>query len=508
MTHAHVDGSPSFTGPKVMSWTVEDGIDLMCPTATITLSGLYDQNQVASYQDTYLQCRDHTGTLQTVFVGFLPQYGWSRDAAKQRTTVKAEAYSKYLSSQSIPDEYLSTAQWDDSGEVLSFREPGSVVTALCGGSMWDSTTGVNPMYVLSASEWNSTYTPKGWGWDKTSTTKINACMEMADYMDYIFDTMFSGTEERAVFCPLADIDTYLGAAVQNFTGTDDPQYVVSINADNKGNEKYNKVTVKAPRNYRILSFGTGTVELVAGYTLLDGTTGATATIDTVTVDTGTWGAGTAAGTIIISYDRTGPFKTGSTIIDSRGAGYGAAVATSDSEPTEQYDVYTYSCESAAVTAGSERAREWREDLDQEWDSTHLIEEYANDLLTLYAMDATSYTIVFNHRADLRLWQKINLSGYTKITDADYRIIHIIYSYQQGENLKITCTVQNNEFLTTQRRMKRQQRYSDVDQVKNMIEKHFAENIDLEDSTIEKVQDEYLVVRRADGQYVRAFAPQA
>ena len=498
---ALVAGAAEYAGPYIVSWTVEKGIENPYGTATIVLDGVEAVTSCASYKDTELICKDHEGTDQSVFFGFVPDSGVQSDYDQDTTTVTAYDYGWYLANQRVPTEHLSSVTWDGTNEKITYYEPSVMVTYLLGGSLWQWTTGIYPLYIIPVPDWTVSTPAKGWAWDRTYTI-FQAIKEMESYLNYVWGTYYyNGMYQAGYFCPLADIDTYSGApAAVTFTGTTTNDYVMSIRVSRPGSIKYNRVRVIGNRNKRIINFKQGTVNFTAGTVVLDGTTGATATmIGSATVISGSWGAGTAAGYIIISYDRTASFCDGNNL--SSVSESGAAVMNGNDQFYALYDVYEPAPkESDGVIGLDERPREYYETLDEECDSTSLIEARRDDLYTYHCnSDSNDYTVVLADRCDLRLWQKIKFIGYAQIPEEWMRITHIRYENTFEQGMLVTVTCQNDAYLTAGRRLRKSGVNTDADDIKKIVEALIEKKIKVGGCDILKVEGEGITIEMENGE---------
>ncbi|MFA5445888.1 MAG: DUF2341 domain-containing protein, partial [Bacteroidales bacterium] len=317
---ASADGEATRVTSKIYDKSVWKGIDDAYWSASVLMHGYFSFTENANFRELMITMKDHSDTDQTVFYGYIPDQGLTYDKNEYTTKLDAYSHARNLVDQYIPEADRNTVTWVPSGSTgyTTFLEPSVVVTTLLGGSAsWNTTTGIKPYSINTVTDWGTASIPqRGWVWGP-ETTRWQAIMEMCDYLGWTFDTYYDATNDwqAGAFCDLDDIDTYLGIpAAVTFTKTDTPKYVMSVKKEKRGTEKINRVRVQGKRNKRRLNFITGTVEFTADHVVVDGGTGATATIVSCTKTSGTWGSD-AAGYLIISYDRTGDFVDGDTIID-------------------------------------------------------------------------------------------------------------------------------------------------------------------------------------------------
>lgn len=238
-------------------------------------------------------------------------------------------------------------------------------------------------------------------------------------------------------------------------------------------------------------------KLTEGYgSILDGGTGAEAFIISFSVTSGSWAGDDAAGTLVIMPDRTGSFVAGNSIIDTRGSTYGSAKAASNDEFYELYDYYTYSY----PTTEPVRAVEYFENCPDGIDSGPLIEDYAQDLYTFLQLDNNEYTVVFNKRSDLRLWQKVKVTGFDEIPEEWMRIVHINYEDESAKVIVI-CTLKNSGYVLSAAKMKRTARYSDEAALEAMIKKYLDTHLAIDDAEIIATEGEGYTAEIINGKSV-------
>lgn len=469
--------------PRVFDVNVSKSIDEAFSTAVLHLFERYSNTPNVNYREIVVTMKDHTGTDQEVFYGFVPNQNIENLPGEVVTKVTAHNHAWYLANQFIPSADRHTVTWVPvlTEGYVRLLTPDEAVTNILGGADWNIETGVKP-YVNVVTDWGSSTRPeRGFSWD-ASTTKWQAIMEICDYLGYAFDVIWSPADntQNGVFCDIDEIDTYMGVPAAVTLDVDDEiQYVLDIKKEKRGTEKYNRVRVKGKRNKRILNFVNGRYEFVddGGWIVVDGGTGATATIESCTKTGGEWGNpdNYAYGYLIISYDRTGDFLDGNTIQDSIIEDWGAATMQGNSKIYELYDEYEYSIESTDVTAvDGDRAREKYFDLEEEWDSTALIEAKCQAYYDLFALDATPYTVTFRDRCDFRPWQKIKLTGWTDIPEEWMRIVQINYHQTGGGGVIVTCTLNNANYVMSQRKMRRSLANNDVEAIENIIKKYLKQ----------------------------------
>jgi len=501
MGDAVVSGDPIRVTPKVIEKSAWKSIDEVYWTGSVLLDGLYAFTDVAGFKELQIRMKDHTATEQLVFGGFIPNQGITQNPGDNTTQLTAYSYSWFLANQMVPDENRGTAAWVPSGSsgYVTFLEPSVIVTALLGGALWNRVTGCNPLWVIPVASWGSASIPvRGWAWEP-GTNKWQAIQEMCDYLGYVFEVTYDDiySQHIARFCRLADIDTYLGVpAAVTFNKTDAAKYVLNVSKERRGTEFINRVRVHGKRNKRILNFINGVTEFTAAHTVVDGGTGAKATIISCTKTSGAWG-GTAVGYLIISYDRTGDFIDGDTIIDELGAGYGNATMQGNSVPYELYDEYSYYVESADVTNEDTRPRERFIELEEEYDSTPLIEAKCLEYYNMYALDPTTYNVEFRDRSDLRLWQKVKLVGWSEIPEAEMRIVSIKYTETSGGGVRVSATLNNAEYVISQRKMRRSLKNNDVSAIEKIVKGILDQNLQVKDGTVLKVQGDGVTIEYTD-----------
>ena len=372
---ASADGEATRVTSKIYDKSVWKGIDDAYWSASVLLHGYFSFTENANFRELMITMKDHNSTDQTVFYGYIPDQGLTYDKNEYTTKLDAYSHARNLVDQYIPEADRNTVKWDSENETTSFYGPDETVTTLLGGLDWNAITGVKPRSIVPVSDWGAITTPeRGWVWGP-ETTRWQAIIEMCDYLGYMFDVVYDSTNDwqAGIFCAVDDIDTYYGTPdAVTFTRTDTPKYVMSVKKEKRGTERINRVRVQGKRNKRKLNFVTGSKVFTAGYTVTEGGSDAEATIVSCTKTSGDWNTGTAVGYLIISYDRTADFRDGYTIIDKRGAEYGAAVMNGNSLVYEQYDMYEYSVEDTDVGySDGNRPRERFFDLEEEYDSTSL-----------------------------------------------------------------------------------------------------------------------------------------
>ena len=501
---AEVNGDMSRITPKVIEKSCWKSIDEVYWQASLLLDGLYAFSDVAGFKELYIDMPDHTATSQRVFYGFIPNQGIVQNPGDNTTRLTAYSHAYNLANQFIPDEYRDTVEWVPSGisGYVAFTDPSVPITAFLGGALWNLTTGIRPQNILTITDWGTSDIPiRGFAWGP-EVNKWQAIQEMADYCGYVFEVLYDSSQDCAVanFCAVDDIDTYIGTpAAVTFDKGDAAKYVLSVSKERRGTEMINRVRVQGRRNKRILNFVDGVTEFTAGHTVLDGLTGAEATIVSCTKTAGAWG-GTAVGYLIISYDRTGDFVHDSTIIDALGAGFGEATMQGNSVIYETYDEYTYSVESAAVTNLEERPRERFFMLEEEYDSTPLIEEKCQAYYDMYALDPTPYNVTFRDRCDLRLWQKVKLTSFDEIPEDWMRIVSIRYTQRSGGAVEVQCTLNNADYVIAQRKMRRSLRNNDVTEIEKIVKALLAKK-EVKVAEAIKVQGEGITVELQDGERI-------
>src|SRR5574343_907820 len=501
---AEVDGDITRITPKVIEKSCWKSIDEVYWQASVLLDGLYAFSDVAGFKELYIDMPDHTATSQRVFYGFIPNQGIVQNPGDNTTRLTAYSHAYNLANQFIPDAYRDTVEWVPSGATgyVTFSDPSVPITAFLGGSLWNLTTGIQPQNILTITDWGTSDIPiRGFAWGP-EVNKWQAIQEMADYCGYVFEVQYDSSQDCAVanFCAVDDIDTYLGVpAAVTFDKGDASKYVLNVSKERRGTEMINRVRVQGRRNKRILNFVEGVTEFTAGHTVVDGLTGAEATIISCTKTAGAWG-GTAIGYLIISYDRTGDFVHDSTIIDALGAGFGQATMQGNSVIYETYDEYTHSVESPAVTNLEERARERFFQLEEEYDSTPLIEAKCLAYYDMYALDPTPYSVTFRDRCDLRLWQKVKLTSFTEIPEDWMRIVSIRYTQRSGGAVDVSCTLNNADYVIAQRKMRRSLKNNDVTEIEKIVKAILAKK-EVKVGEALKVQGEGITIELQDGERV-------
>ena len=501
---AEVDGDMSRITPKVIEKSCWKSIDEVYWQASLLLDGLYSFSDVAGFKELYIDMPDHTATSQRVFYGFIPNQGIVQNPGDNTTRLTAYSHAFNLANQFIPDEYRDTVEWVPSGAsgYVTFSDPSVPITAFLGGALWNLTTGIRPQNILTITDWGTSDIPiRGFAWGP-EVNKWQAIQEMADYCGYVFEVLYDSSQDCAVanFCAVDDIDTYIGTpAAVTFDKGDAAKYILNVSKERRGTEMINRVRVQGRRNKRILNFVDGVTEFTAGHTVLDGLTGAEATIISCTKTAGAWG-GTAVGYLIISYDRTADFVHDSTIIDALGAAFGEATMQGNSVIYETYDEYTYYIESASVTNLDERPRERFFMLEEEYDSTPLIEAKCQAYYDMYALDPTPYNVTFRDRCDLRLWQKVKLTGFTEIPEDWMRIVEIRYLQRSGGAVEVQCTLNNADYVIAQRKMKRSLRNNDVTEIEKIVKALLAKK-EVKVGEALKVQGEGITIELQDGEKV-------
>ena len=498
------DGSQERITPKVVSKAVWKGINDVYWTAHVDLYGLYAYTANANYRELLVSMVDHLGASNEIFNGFVPLQGLVQNPGENITSLTAFSHSWYLANQYVPDAWRGTAIWNTYGATgyLTFYEPSVIVTGLLGGALYNLVTGIRPTYINTVTDWGTSDRPeRGFAW-RPSASKWDAIQEICDYLGYAFDVIWNPTNRRqdGSFCDIADIDTYMGIpAAVTFAHDASPGYVLNVHKEKRGTEQINRVRVQGRRNKRILHFVTGTTEFTAADTVVDGGTGATATIISCTLTAGAWD-GTGVGYLIISYDRTGDYLDGNTIISTLGAGWGEAVMQGNSVPYELYDEYPYYIESAEVSnEDGDRPRERFFELEDEWDSTPLIQAKCQEYYDLFSLDASNYTVTWRDRCDLRLWQKVKLIGFSDIPEDWMRIVHIRYEERDAGNVIVTAVLNNADYVMSQRKMRRSLKPDDVSAIEAMIQAILDKNLKVDDATVLKVDGEYYSVELVDGQ---------
>lgn len=490
--------------PIIIEKSCWKSIDEVYWQASVLLDGLYAFSDVAGFKELYIDMPDHTATSQRVFYGFIPNQGIVQNPGDNTTRLTAYSHAFNLANQFIPDEYRDTVEWVPSGVsgYVTFSDPSVPITAFLGGALWNLTTGIQPQNILTITDWGTSTIPiRGFAWGP-EVNKWQAIQEMADYCGYVFEVLYDSSLEHAVaeFCAVDDIDTYVGTpAAVTFDKDDAAKYVLNVSKERRGIEMINRVRVQGRRNKRILNFVDGITEFTAGHTVLDGLTGAEATIVSCTLSSGAWG-GTAEGYLIISYDRTGDFVHDSTIIDTLGAAFGEATMQGNSVIYETYDEYTYLVESAAVTNLEERPRERFFALEEEYDSTPLIEAKCQAYYDMYALDPTPYNVTFRDRCDLRLWQKVKLTSFTEIPEDWMRIVSIRYTQRSGGAVDVSCTLNNADYVIAQRKMRRSLKNNDVTEIEKIVKAILAKK-EVKVAEALKVQGEGITVELQDGERI-------
>ena len=501
---AIVSGDTTRVTPKVIERSCWKSIDEVYWQASLLLDGLYAFSDVAGFKELYIDMPDHTATSQRVFYGFIPNQGIVQNPGDNTTRLTAYSHAYNLANQFIPDAYRDTVEWVPSGATgyVTFSDPSVPITAFLGGSLWNLTTGIQPQNILTITDWGTSDIPiRGFAWGP-EVNKWQAIQEMADYCGYVFEVQYDSSQDCAVanFCAVDDIDTYLGVpAAVTFDKGDASKYVLNVSKERRGTEMINRVRVQGRRNKRILNFVEGVTKFTAGHTVVDGLTGAEATIISCTKTAGAWG-GTAIGYLIISYDRTGDFVHDSTIIDALGAGFGQATMQGNSVIYETYDEYTHSVESPAVTNLEERARERFFQLEEEYDSTPLIEAKCLAYYDMYALDPTPYNVTFRDRCDLRLWQKVKLTSFTEIPEDWMRIVSIRYTQRSGGAVEVSCTLNNASYVIAQRKMRRSLRNNDVTEIEKIVKSILAKK-EVKVGEALKVQGEGITIELQDGEKI-------
>jgi hypothetical protein len=493
---ATADGEATRVTSKIYDKTVWKGIDDAYWSASILMHGFFSFTENANFREVMITMKDHTDTDQTVFYGYIPDQGLTYDKTEYTTKLDAYSHARNLVDQYIPKDDRNTVKWNPDTETTSFYGPSEIVETLLGGLDWNVTTGVKPRSIVPVSGWGTITAPeRGWVWGP-ETTRWQAIMEMCDYLGYMFDVVYDTVYnwQAGIFCAVDDIDTYYGTPdAVTFTTTATPKYVMSIKKEKRGTEKINRVRVQGKRNKRKLNFVSGSKEFTAEYTVTEGGSPSEATIVSCTKLSGDWNAGTAEGYLVISYDRTGDFRDGYSIIDKRGAEYGAAVMSGNSVVYEQYDMYEYSVEDSDVGySDGNRPRERFFNLDEEYDSTPLIEAKAQEYYDLLSSDATPYTVVFRDRCDLRLWQRVKLVGWSDIPEDLMRIVYIKYTETDAGNVIVTATLNNSNYVIGQRKMRRSLKNDDVNEIETIIKTLLNKNLPKVSDTL-KVEGEGVTV---------------
>jgi len=503
---AEADGSQERITPKVVSKAVWKGIDNVYWTAHVDLYGLYAYTANANYRELLVSMVDHLGASNEIFNGFVPLQGLVQNPGENITSLTAFSHSWYLANQYVPDEWRGTAIWNPPAGTLpgyiSYYEPSVIVTALLGGALYNLVTGIRPTYINTVTDWGTSDRPeRPFAW-RPSASKWDAIQEICDYLGYAFDVIWNPTNRRqdGSFCDIADIDTYMGIpAAVTFAHDASPGYVLNVHKEKRGTEQINRVRVQGRRNKRILHFVNGVTAFTPADIVVDGGTGAEATIISCTLTAGAWD-GTAVGYLIISYDRTGDFLDGNSIVSTLGAGWGQATMQGNSVPYELYDEYPYYIESAEVSnIDGDRPRERFFELEDEWDSTPLIQVKCQEYYDLFSLDASNYTVTFRDRCDLRLWQNVKLTGFSDIPEDWMRIVHIRYEERDAGNVIVSAVLNNADYVMSQRKMRRSLKPDDVSAIEAMIQAILDKNLKVDDAEVLKVDGEYYSVELVDGQ---------
>jgi hypothetical protein len=116
------------------------------------------------------------------------------------------------------------------------------------------------------------------------------------------------------------------------------------------------------------------------------------------------------------------------------------------------------------------------------------------------MDNNEYTVVFNKRSDLRLWQKIKVAGYAEIPEEWMRIVHINYEYEAAR-VVVTCTLKNSAYVLAAAKMKRTAKYSDVNTLETMVQKILDKNLKIQGVEALTTSGENITVRLENGEVV-------
>ena len=502
---AEVDGDMTRITPKVIEKSCWKSIDEVYWQASVLLDGLYAFSDVAGFKELYIDMPDHTATSQRVFYGFIPNQGIVQNPGDNTTRLTAYSHAFNLANQFIPDEYRDTVEWVPSGVsgYVTFSSPDLVITNLLGGDAWRLYTGIKPLTINPVADWGSGTMPiRGFSWGP-EVNIWQAIQEMADYIGWVFEVEYDAatTWPSGRFCSIGDIDTYFDIpAAVTFDKGDAAKYVLNVSKERRGTEMINRVRVQGRRNKRILNFVDGIVEFVAGHTVCDvGGTGAEATIISCTKTAGAWG-GTAVGYLIISYDRTADFVDGHNIYDSLGAMFGSATMQGNSTIYETYDEYPFIVESDTVTNRDENPRERFFQLEEEYDSTPLIEAKCQAYYDMYALDPTPYNVTFRDRCDLRLWQKVKLTSFTEIPEDWMRIVSIRYTQRSGGAVDVSCTLNNADYVIAQRKMRRSLKNNDVTEIEKIVKAILAKK-EVKVAEALKVQGEGITVELRDGERI-------
>lgn len=135
------------------------------------------------------------------------------------------------------------------GDDEAILYPHVWVKRLLGGDNWQRVTGIYPYRLTSVGNWASL--GKSFAFDE-KTTKIKAIEEVCKYLDYLFfvkwKNIAGSVRPCAYFIPFYNIDHATQGldlpALVSFIKSTDKYVVEPIERDVKGEEKYNKVTVK------------------------------------------------------------------------------------------------------------------------------------------------------------------------------------------------------------------------------------------------------------------------
>lgn len=480
----------SILASSAISTTVSKGInDLMwiCQME-------YDGHPVIDSQDITVYMKDHTDTDQLIFMGYIPSPAYKTQEAGNRTILTAYSYFWYLTKQYLPpletdftglqntmfynateSEVTPTVDIYNLQPGETTVKPGETVyidiskyvNEALGGVSSTTINGLTIHEVTDNDDWNDgSLLNKDFGFVRDDITIMDALQAIKEYTGYYFVEVFynSTTDlDYAIWVPGSATDAQLHLpAMVTFTWPD--EYVIGpVYGEDKSGEMYNKVRVRGSPVY------------------LSETFTATATTDTFTLSQHGRANSCSAS---VQHGIGGEIDDTFTVTEHLSSGEvdwvsltgltitpTADLVTIFYLPAELY--YEATWETAGVTAGTEKPREYPPIWDREGElgltTQDDVDEYCNTIQYLIQTDPSIYHATLAKRTDLRLMQKVRFIGYDKIPSDEMRIIHITYRKgPQGIFVDIQCVLDRT--LTLRRTMKEITMVSDVNLIERVVEK--------------------------------------
>lgn len=137
---------------------------------------------ITSLRATKVIRQDHNGTARCVFFGVVPGLTYHLAYQADSTSANGYDYGWYLSQQYVPSAYRI---------MPATMNPSDFVTAMLGGTFWETATGVRPYRIATVTAWGTAALPAKEFVFEPRTTKWEAIQQLAEYCGFLFFTKWA-----------------------------------------------------------------------------------------------------------------------------------------------------------------------------------------------------------------------------------------------------------------------------------------------------------------------------